>query len=117
MCIFIACLGLFGLAAYTSEQRTKEISIRKVMGASVSSIVLILSKEFSIWVMLANIIAWPLAYLALKKWLENFAYSVNLSFFVFLGAGVLALIIALITISFRSIKAALTNPADALKYE
>jgi putative ABC transport system permease protein len=117
LCIFIACLGLFGLAAYTAEQRTKEISIRKVMGASVSNIVIILSKEFSIWVMLANIIAWPLAYLALKKWLENFAYSVDLSFFVFLGAGVLALIIALITISFRSIKAALTNPAEALKYE
>ena len=117
LCIFIACLGLFGLAAYTAEQRTKEISIRKVMGASVSNIVIILSKEFSIWVILANIIAWPIAYLALKKWLENFAYSVNLSIFIFLEAGVLALIIALITISFRSIKAALTNPAEALKYE
>ncbi|MCD4796157.1 MAG: ABC transporter permease [Candidatus Cloacimonetes bacterium] len=117
MCIFIACLGLFGLASYTAEQRTKEISIRKVMGASVLNIVFILSKEFSLWVILANIIAWPLAYLALKKWLENFAYSVDLSFFAFLGAGVLALIIALITINFRSIKAALTNPAEALKYE
>ena len=117
LCIFIACLGLFGLASYTAEQRTKEISVRKVMGASVSSIVFILTKEFSIWVLLANIIAWPLAYLALKKWLQNFAYAVDQSLIVYILAGITALLIALITVSFRAFKAAQTNPAEVLKYE
>ena len=117
LCIFIACLGLFGLASYTAEQRTKEISVRKVMGASVSNIVFILTKEFSIWVIIANIIAWPLAYLALKKWLQNFAYAVDQSLIVYILAGITALIIALVTVSFRAIKAAQTNPAEALKYE
>ncbi len=117
LCIFIACLGLFGLASYTAEQRTKEISIRKVMGASVSNIVFILSKEFSLWVLLANIIAWPLAYFALQKWLQNFAYAVDQSLITYIIAGITALLIALFTVSFRAIKAAQTNPADALKYE
>lgn len=117
ICIFIACLGLFGLAAYTAEQRTKEISIRKVMGASSGSVVMLLSKEFSIWVILANIIAWPIAFIALRKWLENFAYSVNQNAITFIVSGLVALAIALITVSFRAIKAAQTNPADALKYE
>ncbi len=117
LCIFIACLGLFGLAAYTTEQRTKEIGIRKVMGATTSNIVLILSKEFTKWVLLANIIAWPIAYLALNKWLENFAYRVNLTIPLFILAGLSALIIAFLTISFRAVKAASSNPADALKYE
>jgi putative ABC transport system permease protein len=87
------------------------------MGASVSNIVLILTKEFSIWVLLANIIAWPLSYLALTKWLQNFAYAVDQSIIVYILAGITALLIALITVSFRAIKAAHTNPADALKYE
>ncbi len=117
LCIFIACLGLFGLASYTAEQRTKEISIRKVMGASVSNIVFILSKEFSLWVLLANIIAWPLVYFALQKWLQNFAYAVDQSLITYIIAGITALLIALFTVSFRAIKAAQTNPADALKYE
>ena len=117
LCIFIACLGLFGLASYTAEQRTKEISVRKVMGASVSNIVFILAKEFSIWVVVANIIAWPLAYFALQKWLQNFAYAVDQSILTYILAGITALLIALLTVSFRAIKAAQTNPADALKYE
>ena len=117
LCILIACLGLFGLASYTAEQRTREISIRKVMGASVSNIVFILSKEFSLWVLLANFIAWPLAYLALQKWLQNFAYSVDQTVLTFIISGIVALIIALLTVSFRAYKAAQTNPADALKYE
>jgi putative ABC transport system permease protein len=117
LCIFIACLGLFGLASYTAEQRTKEISIRKVMGASVKSVVVLLSKEFSIWVILANIIAWPIAFLALKKWLQNFSYSVDQNVLTYLLAGIVALVIALITVSFRAYRAAQTNPADALKYE
>jgi len=117
LCIFIACLGLFGLASYTAEQRTKEISVRKVMGASVSNIVFILSKEFSIWVILANIIAWPIAFYALKKWLQNFAFAIDQSILTYILAGITALLIAVITVSFRAIKAAQTNPADALKYE
>jgi len=117
LCVFIACLGLFGLAAYNAEQRTKEISIRKVMGASVSNIVLVLLKEFSTWVLLANIIAWPVAYLVLGKWLQNFAYSIDQSILTFIIAGITALIIALFTVSFRAVKAAQTNPAEALKYE
>jgi len=117
LCIFIACLGLFGLASYTAEQRTKEISIRKVMGASVKSIVFILSREFSLWVILSNIIAWPLAYLALTKWLQNFAYAVDQSIITYFISGLVALTIALITVSFQAIKAAHTNPAEALKYE
>ncbi|MDP8268594.1 MAG: ABC transporter permease, partial [Candidatus Tenebribacter davisii] len=117
LCIFIACLGLFGLASYTAEQRTKEISVRKVMGASVSNIVFILSKEFSIWVILANIIAWPIAFYALSKWLQNFAFAIDQSILTYILAGLTALIIALLTVSFRAIKAAQTNPADALKYE
>jgi len=117
LCIFIACLGLFGLAAYTAEQRTKEISIRKVMGASGSGMVILLCKEFSFWVVLANIIAWPVAYFAMQKWLENFAYSITQNAFTYLLAGVTALVIAIVTVSFRAIKAANTNPAEALKYE
>ena len=117
LCIFIACLGLFGLASYTAEQRIKEISVRKVMGASVSNIVFILAKEFSIWVVVANIIAWPLAYFALQKWLQNFAYAVDQSLIIYILSGITALLIALITVSFRAIKAAQTNPAEALKYE
>jgi len=117
LCIFIACLGLFGLAAYTAEQRTKEISIRKVMGASVSNIVFILSKEFSIWVILANIIAWPLAYIALKKWLQNFAYKIQINLAYFLLAGIATCAIALIIVSFQTIKAANSNPVKALNYE
>ena len=117
MCIFIACLGLFGLASYTAEQRTKEISIRKVLGASSSNIVKLLTKEFSILVILANILAWPISYFALKSWLQNFAYSINQSLITYILAGITALLIALITVSFRAIKAAQTNPASALKYE
>lgn len=117
MCIFIACLGLFGLASYTAEQRTKEIAIRKVMGATPGKIVYLLSREFSLWVFLANILAWPIAYIALKKWLENFAYSVNQTLFTYILAGITAFVIALITVSFRAVRAAIANPATALKYE
>ena len=117
LCVFIACLGLFGLAAFTAEQRTKEIGIRKVMGASVSSIVIHLSKEFAKWVIIANIIAWPIAYLGLNKWLENFAYKVAITVFTFFLSGFIALVIALLTVSFQAVKAAVSNPVEALKYE
>lgn len=117
LAIFIACLGLFGLALYTAEQRTKEIGIRKVLGASVSSIVILFSKEFSKWVLLANIIGWPAAYYAMNKWLQSFAYRTSLNLFTFLLAGTLALIIALITVSYHSAKAALADPVKSIRYE
>ena len=115
--IFIACLGLFGLAAFTVEQRTKEIGIRKVLGASVQNIVIMLSREFVKWVFISNIIAWPVAYLALNKILQNFAYRINIGFHPFVISAFLASIIAVLTVSYQSTKAARTNPVDSLKYE
>ncbi|MEJ2196932.1 MAG: hypothetical protein P8X73_19030 [Ignavibacteriaceae bacterium] len=115
--ILIACLGLFGLASYTAEQRTKEIGIRKVLGSSITSIVILLTKEFSKWILLANIIAWPVAYLAMGMWLERFAYHADLNLWVFIASGGIALLIAILTVSYQAIKAALANPIDSLKYE
>jgi len=115
--IFIACLGLFGLAAFTAEQRTKEIGIRKVLGASVLNILILLCREFATWVLLANIIAWPVAYLAMNRWLQNFAYRINIGWAVFVAAALLALGIALFTVGFQAAKAALADPSDALRYE
>ena len=117
LAIFIACLGLFGLALYTAEQSIKEIGIRKVLGASVSSIVVLFSKEFSRWVLFANIIGWPVAYFAMTKWLANFAYRTSLNLWTFFLAGALALFIALITVSYHSVKAAVADPVKALRYE
>jgi putative ABC transport system permease protein len=115
--IFVACLGLFGLSVFTATERTKEIGIRKVLGAPIGRILLLLSREFIIWVILANIIAWPLAYLIMNKWLEDFAYRVEMGWWICVLSGVAALTIALITISFHSIKAATANPVESLKYE
>lgn len=115
--IFIACLGLFGMASFTAEQRTKEIGIRKVMGASVSGIVVLLAKDFLKLVLLANIIAWPIAYLAMKEWTKGFSYQAGIGIEMFLITAVLAAVIALLTVSFQSIKAALSHPINAIKYE
>jgi putative ABC transport system permease protein len=115
--IFIACLGLFGLASFSTEQRTKEIGIRKVLGASASRIVLLLSRDFTRWVIFANVIAWPTSYLVMRSWLSNFAYRIDLSLWIFIISGFLALFIALVTVSFRTFKAASINPADSLRYE
>lgn len=115
--IFIACLGLFGLASFVAEQRTKEIGIRKVLGASVSTISLMLSKEFGVSVLLANLIAWPLAYWGVQKWLDNFAYRIGINVFPFILSSILALLIAMMTISWQTVKAGKTNPVDALKCE
>ncbi len=115
--IFIACLGLFGLASFTAEQRTKEIGVRKTLGASVASIVLLLSKEFTKLVLVAFVVAAPLAYFAMDRWLKDFAYHVEISWWIFLIAGSLALAIAWLTVSYQSIRAALTNPVNALRYE
>ena len=115
--IFIACLGLFGMASFAAEQRTKEIGIRKVLGASVTGVVVLLSKDFLKLIVAANIIAWPLAYFGMNKWMQNFAYKSGIDLWVFLYTVILAVGIALITVSYQSIKAALLNPVDAIKYE
>ncbi|MGH7602343.1 MAG: ABC transporter permease, partial [bacterium] len=115
--IFIACIGLLGLAAFATEQRTKEIGVRKVLGASVPNLVALLSKDFSKWVLLANLIAWPVAYFAMSKWLQDFAYRINIDWWIFALAGGMALLIALLTVSTQAIKAALANPVEALRYE
>jgi len=115
--VAIASLGLLGLAAFTAERRTKEIGIRKVLGASVSGVVALLSKEFLQLVVLANLIAWPVAYFAAKKWLEEFAYRIDLGLTAFLLAAATALVIAFVTVSLQALKAALTNPVESLRYE
>jgi putative ABC transport system permease protein len=117
LAVFVASLGLLGLAAFTTENRTKEIGIRKAHGASVGSIVMMLSKEFTRWVLLANIIAWPVAYFLMDNWLHNFAFRINMPLFSFVAAGLLALVIAIITVSSLAYKAANANPVEALKYE
>ncbi|MDH4220202.1 MAG: cell division protein FtsX [Candidatus Aminicenantes bacterium] len=115
--IYIACLGLFGLASFTVVQRTKEIGMRKVLGASMAGVVLILTKEYVKWVVLANVFAWPLAYYFMRKWLEGFAYHTSLNILAFFASGILALIIALLAVSFQTFKAATANPVDSLRYE
>ena len=117
LAIFVACLGLFGLATYTAEQKTKEIGVRKILGASVSSIYLLLSQEFLKWVALANIIAWPVAYYAMHRWLQNFAFRITIGWEIFLISGGVALAISVMTVSFQSIKATTANPVDSLRYE
>ena len=115
--LMIACLGLFGLAAFTAERRTKEIGIRKTLGASGPGLAVFLSKDFLKLVLLANVLAWPTAYLLLSQWLARFAYHVDLSWWTFLAAGLAALGIALITVSYQAIKAALADPVRSLRYE
>mgnify|MGYP001099283585 CR=1 FL=1 len=115
--LLIACLGLLGLASFSAASRTKEIGIRKVLGASVSGIVVMLSKQFAKWVVIANAIAWPLAYLAMDRWLQNFAYRTRISIWVFAEAAAVSLVIALLTVSYQSVKAAASDPIDSLRYE
>ncbi|UCC39281.1 MAG: ABC transporter permease [Candidatus Aminicenantes bacterium] len=117
LAIFISCLGLFGLASFMAEQRTKEIGVRKVLGATVSGIIVLLSKEFTKWVLAANVIAWPVAYYTMSKWLKGFAYSADISLLTFILAGVLALLIAVLTVGYQAIRAAVADPVHALRYE
>jgi len=117
LAIFIACLGLFGLTTFAAELRTKEIGIRKVLGASYSKIFLLLSREFIGWVLLANLIAWPIAYYAMNRWLQNFAYRIHIGIAAFLLSGGTALLIAYLTVSYQSIKSARANTVDSLRYE
>jgi len=115
--LFVACLGLLGLASFAAEQRTKEIGIRKVLGASVPGIILMMSREFTRWVLLANIIAWPIAYYTMHRWLQSFAYRSDIGLLVFILSGFIAVVIALLTVGFQAIKAAVANPVDSLRYE
>lgn len=117
LAIFISCLGLFGLASFMAEQRTKEIGIRKVLGASVLRINVLLSKEFLILLGIANGLAWPAAYTIMNRLMNNYAYRTNLAWWVFVAAGVTAIVISLLTVSYQAMRAARANPVDALKYE
>ncbi|HUI29628.1 MAG TPA: ABC transporter permease [Candidatus Acidoferrales bacterium] len=117
LAIFIACLGLFGLVSFVSENKTKEMGIRKVLGASVANVVSTLTKDFVIWALLANTIAWPIAYFAMNKWLQGFAYRIDESLWAFILAGGLTLLIVLITVGYQAIKAATANPVESLRYE
>jgi putative ABC transport system permease protein len=117
LAVFIGCLGLFGMASFSAEQRTKEIGIRKVLGASVSGIVRLLAKEFLILVAVSNLIAWPVAFWVMSRWLQSFAYRTGIDPLIFLTSAVLALTIALLTVSYQAIRAAISSPVDALRYE
>jgi putative ABC transport system permease protein len=117
LAVVIACLGLFGLAAFTAEQRTKEIGVRKVLGASQKNIFVLLSKEFTKWVFIANFFAWPIAYLAMNEWLQSFAYRAPLAPWIFVLATALAAAVALGTVATQTLKVASTNPVDVLRYE
>jgi len=117
LAIFIACLGLLGLTSYSVARRTKEIGIRKVLGASVLHIMFSLTKEFTKWVIVANLIAWPVAYFVMNRWLENFAYRAAFRIWIFVLAGFMALIMAIITVSYQTAKASLASPSESLRYE
>lgn len=117
LAILISCLGLFGMSSFIAEQRTREIGIRKVVGSSVSNIVILLSKEFTRLVLLSNIVAWPIAWFIMNKWLQNFAYQTNIYWWIFIVAASIALIIAFMTIAIQTIRTATRNPADSLRYE
>ena len=115
--VVISCLGLLGLSAFVAEQKTKEIGIRKTLGASVPGIVLLLTKQFLLWVLLSNFIAWPVAYVAMRNWLNNFPFRISLGLPLFLLSAAAALAITMFTVSFQAVKAALANPVDSLRYE
>jgi len=117
LAIFIAALGLFGLASHSAEQRTREIGIRKAMGASMPKITLMLSAQFSKWVIWSNIIAFPVAYLGMKLWLEKFSYHINIEAWLFFLAALLALVIAIITVIYQAMRSARANPMESLQYE
>jgi len=117
LAVFISCLGLVGLSSFTAEQRTKEIGIRKILGATTPNILLLLLKEFTIWVIVANVLAWPLTYLVMNRWLNNFAYRAGINLGIFIISGVSMLLLSLLTVSVQSIKTALSNPVNSLRYE
>jgi putative ABC transport system permease protein len=115
--IFITCLGLWGLSSLSTEQRIKEIGIRKILGASASGVILLLSREYVKWVFAANIIAWPIGYFVMKNWLQNFAFRTRITPHIFLLSALFALAVALMTVIMQTMRAAQANPADSLRYE
>jgi putative ABC transport system permease protein len=115
--ILVACLGIFGLSAYSTEQRTKEIGIRKVLGSSVSGIVLLLTRSYTRWVIVANLFAWPAAYYAANRWLQSFSYRTSVGFSPFITAAVITLGVALLSVTFQTLRAATENPVHSLRYE
>jgi len=117
LAIFIACLGLFGLASFASEQRMKEIGVRKALGASIEGLTILLSKDFTKYVLIANIIAWPTAYFVITNWLNNFAYHIDISIMFFVIAALASFLIAILTVSYHAIRTSLMNPVDSLRYE
>jgi ABC-type antimicrobial peptide transport system permease subunit len=117
LAIFISCLGLLGLVIFTTTQRTKEIGVRKVLGASVSQIVSLISKDFILLVLFAFLIAAPLAWIGMNRWLENFAFRTEISWWIFLSGGAIMIVIALLTLGFQTIKAAIANPVKSLRTE
>jgi putative ABC transport system permease protein len=117
LAVFISCLGLFGLASFTAEQRTREIGIRKVLGASAAGITSLLTGEFTKWVLVANLVAWPVSYLVMRNWLKTFAYRINLGLEVFLLSGALACAVTLLSVGFQAVRAARANPVASIKYE
>jgi putative ABC transport system permease protein len=115
--LFVACLGIFGLAAFSTEQRTKEIGIRKILGSSVSAIVMMFASKYVRWVIVANLLAWPAAYFTANKWLQAFAFRTPIGLGPYIIAGFMTLSVALLSVIFQTLKADLSNPADSLRYE
>ena len=117
LAVFVACLGLLGLSAFTVERRTKEIGIRKILGASGSAIVMMVSKQITRWIIVSNLIAWPVSYLIMRRWLQEFAFRTNLGILLFAGSGGIVLIVGGITVMVQALAAARSNPVDVLRYE
>jgi putative ABC transport system permease protein len=117
LCLLISCLGLFALASFHIEQRTKEIGIRKAIGASSGSVTLLLTRKFLLWVALANLIAWPLTYWAMTQWLQNFAFRTPIGIGIFLVSAALAMLLTVLTVGLQAVRAARANPVDSLRYE
>jgi putative ABC transport system permease protein len=117
LAIFIGCLGLFGLASFMAERRTKEIAVRKVLGATAQGIFRFMSRDFVLLVLIANLLAWPIAYLGLSLWLQNFPYRIGIAWWIMSAAALLALLTTLMTVSVQALRAARANPVDSLRYE
>jgi putative ABC transport system permease protein len=115
--VLISCLGLLGLVSFTAEEKTKEIGIRKTLGASMGSVLLLLSREFIKWIILANILAWPLAWFLMDKWLEDFAFKTDINWKIFVLTGLFTIAFGILTFIFQTAKAAAANPSDSLRYE
>jgi len=117
LAIIISCLGLFGLASFNAEERTKEIGVRKVLGASMRQLILIFSKDFSKWILVASLISWPITYFAMEEWFHSYPFRIDFPFWLFLAVFALLLIISTITVAYQSLKVATKNPVVSLKYE